>query len=506
MAEPVASLVPRMEGDRRRIERVVALHATSRYRERAARLLARLLVESGASGVAYGWTDGLAPALLSPVHLVTARADVRWDLTLPRTHVETIDRDSPYEWKLVLRDVSPERMERVDSTIAYVKGFFAEAADRDVPEIGDRGLEEPRPFLQLLDAFRFCAFTVAQKSAEVIRGAFHREIAGLPEGARREAERVAETLEKADRLQPALLDLGSALDRAGAFSDAAGVHLIGYELAVLRCDGIAGIDAARSAGRAFRRMADLGSSIRWYRLAARIARLEEEWGRLALALDGAGNTHRHGGSFPRARKAYEEAWSYAVLSKDPTAIGNVAHSMMIVEREAGRLEAAASYGWTSLASHSDPDARAMLLLDLGTLLRDGGDIESAERAYGLAYRGTRERSVRLMAADALAFCAALQRDHAGYARRRAAVREIELREPFIRVQLGYFRGLSLAALGEVDRARRVLRAVERYARSWKLAEWEVKAAETQLPLPQSSPMDTPAEVRQGLRRLEVAAT
>jgi hypothetical protein len=147
----------------------------------------------------------------------------------------------------------------------------------------------------------------------------------------------------------------------------------------------------------------------------------------------------------------------------------------------------------------------MLLLDLGTLLREGGDLGCAERAFGLAHRGASQESVRVMAADALAFCAALRGDEAKYARWRGIVRATDFPEPFIRVQIGYFRGLSLAVLGQPERGARVLRAVERYARTWDLAEWEVKAGETTPPLPQSSPMDTPAEVRQGLRKLEVAS-
>jgi hypothetical protein len=53
----------------------------------------------------------------------------------------------------------------------------------------------------------------------------------------------------------------------------------------------------------------------------------------------------------------------------------------------------------------------------------------------------------------------------------------------------------------------VLRAVERYARAFGLTEWQVKAAEAadEQPLPQPVALETPRELRQGLRELREAA-
>lgn len=542
MAEQVAKIVERPAAPRSRIERAIVMHGTSAYRETAARIMAELLDATGASGVAFGWTDVLAPGLLAPVHLVTRGPGLSWEIDAPLSHgdgivhfqqvdpaepldsspsgdsaaqvdhtepvcqpepvdsSDTADSAASLEWKLVVKDASRERLERVAPLLEYAKGYFAHARGRDVPSVATANTS----FVELVGALRFCGFHVAGTAAPAIRTAFRDEIAGLPESARGAAEEVVRALRDGRRLQAALLRLGSELDVAGAFSDAAAVHLVGYELALQRGEAIPGIDAARSAGRAFRRMGDLGSSIRWYELAARIAEAEGDRGRLALALDGAGNTHRHRGSFPRARQAYEAAWGHAVASGDRTAIGNVATSMMTVEREAGDLAAAATYGWTSLVHRKDPEARARALINLGTLLREGRDLENAGLAFQVARRATRDLGYQTLAADGLAYCAALRGDRQEYTRLRGEVRRAGVREPFLRAQIGYFRALSLAALGEPMKARRVLRAVERYARSWKLAEWEIKAAETELPLPHISPMDTPVEVRQGLRRLEVA--
>lgn len=506
MADQVAKIVEQSAAPHRQVERAIVMHGTSPYRETAARMLVELLDATGGDGVAFGWTDVLAPTLLSPVHVVTRRG-LSWEIDVPLSHSETVAADGSFEWKLVVKGATQDRIDRVQPLLRYTKGYFAHTRSRDVPTVSS-----DTPFVELLQAFRLCGFRLADTTTSPIKFAFREEIAGLPEDARGSADQVTRWLRDPGRLQGALLRFGSELDVAGAFTDAAAVHLVGYELALQRGDGVAGIDAARSAGRAFRRMGELGSSIRWYELAARIAEVEGDRGRLALALDGAGNTHRHRGSFPRAREAYEKAWGYAIASGERTAIGNVATSMMTVEREAGDLASAATYGWTSLVNRTDPEARARALINLGTLLREGRDLENARRAFRIAHRATRDPGYRALAADALAYCAALLGDPAAYARHYAEVRQARVEEPFLRAQIAYFRALSLAALGQSENARRILRAVERYARRWELAEWEVKAAETEvkaaeteLPLPQIPPMETPAEVRQGLRKLEVAA-
>lgn len=501
-------MVERSAARRRRIERVVVMHGTSVYRGVAGRMLVDLLEATGASGAAFGWTDVLAPDLLAPVHVVARRPGLSWTIggDSPDSdaidHVETIDDADSLEWKLLLKGASRVRLERVASLLEYAKGYFTHARSREVPSVVDA----ESSFVALLDALRFCGFQVAEGRGHAIQTAFRDEVPRLPASVRGSAEDVVTALRQRGQLQAALLRLGSELDVAGSFADAAGVHLVGYELALQRGDGIAGLDAARSAGRAFRRLGDLGSSLRWYRLAARIAEVEGDRGRLALALDGAGNTHRHRGSFPRAREAYEEAWGHAVASGDGVAIGNVATSMVIVERWAGNLPAASIYALASLEHRQDPDARARALINLGSLLREGRDLENAELAFSLARHESIDLGYRALATDALAYCAALRGDAACYARWRAEVRDARIREPFLRAQIGYFRALALSALGRPRYARKLLDAVERYARSWGLAQWEIKAAETELPLPQGSPMDTPDEVRQGLQALQVSSS
>ncbi len=172
---------------------------------------------------------------------------------------------------------------------------------------------------------------------------------------------------------------------------------------------------------------------------------------------------------------------------------------MNAERKAGRLRVAAQFGWKAIHTQSDPREKAHLLLNVGTLLLEGGDVDAAERAYRVARAADGDRELRLMAQDALAYCAALRGDGGAYEKLRPRGVKVA---PYLRVQLGYFRGAALQTLGDA-RARRVLRAVSRYAQVHGLAEWEIKASqrlERTLP-PSVRAVETPDEVRQGLQEL-----
>jgi hypothetical protein len=215
-----------------------------------------------------------------------------------------------------------------------------------------------------------------------------------------------------------------------------------------------------------------------------------------------GNTYRERGAFPRARQCYRDAWKVAQVAGSPAETANVALGLMTVEREAGRLDSAAAFGWTALGLQTDPFERANLLLNIGTLLREGGDLDAAECAYRVSRALGATTDLRVLAADALAYCSALRGDARAYRRlrpRRAPT------APYVRVQLGYFRGAALRALGD-ERAGRVLAAVERYARAHGLSEWEMKSvALRESPLPHARRViETPPHVSRGLRELESA--
>jgi hypothetical protein len=136
-------------------------------------------------------------------------------------------------------------------------------------------------------------------------------------------------------------------------------------------------------------------------------------------------------------------------------------------------------------------------------------LDLAEDTYRLVWRSSEDAEVRVMAQDALAYCAALRGDAIEYERRRRAVRVSARRaSPYLRVQIGYFRGEALRALGNA-RAVRVLRAAERFARAHGLAEWVVRAGAlagqaVTAPVPTKVTVRAPEEVRVGIEKMLAA--
>lgn len=485
------------------IERALVMHGTSWPRERAARLLARLALESGSWGAAFGPLDEADTNVLVPVCQVADRAGIRWDARLRGTVTRLIGREAGASWCLMVRGADPSRLGSIQTSVAFVAGRLRRRGTRDrptLPRLDDRSLYAP--FLAGLDAFRGIGFGFgrASRTAAVGQDLLRR----LPGPGSPAALAVVGALADPERLSPALAAFGRDLDDSGSPLEGAAVHILRYELALHHHDAAAGLDAARSAGRAFRRAASWDDALRWYGLARRLAEFEGDFLGLVRVLDGIGNTHRERGSFPKARACYRDAWKMAQVVRDPDEMANVALGLMTVEREAGNFEAASTHGWTALGLQTDPGSRANLLLNLGTLLREGGDIEGAERAYRLSADLALTNDLRVMALDALAFCSALAGDARAYASRRPRARGVA---PYVRAQIGYFRGAALQALGD-PRSERVLRTVERYARAHHLAEWEIKAMQLrESPMPATTRVvRTPEVVSRGLRELESART
>jgi tetratricopeptide (TPR) repeat protein len=445
--------------------------------------------------------DDLDANLVVPVSAITDDRELKWDAALPRTLVRTVGRDRGTPWRLMIRGFDEDRLPGVEPLMAFAAGSLRAAGFRWRPPIPLPATEGPyAQFLAALDAYRVVAST---SSGTPRAGPLRRELQRtVVRGGWEAARAVINTLRDLERLPAALFDLGHRLEGANSLAEATAVYVILYEVALLNLDSAIGIDAARSAGRASRKAADWPEAMRWYGLARRIAEHEGNFLGLVRTLDGIGNTHRERGAFPKARQCYQDAWKIAQVVRDPSETANVALGLMTVEREAGRLEAAASYAWTALGLQTDPAERANLLLNIGTLLRDGGDLEAAECAYRVAGASAGTKELRLMAQDALAYCAALRGDRAAYERLRPHAPEAA---PYLRVQIGYFRGAALRAVGD-DRASRVLAAVQRYARAHGLTEWEIKAARLrEHPLPTARRIvRTPQHVRKGLLDLEAA--
>jgi len=438
---------------------------------------------------------------------------MQWHVGGKRTACAEVVTRRHTSFKLIVRGVDKGRLAQHEALVAYLSGWCMESAQRDCPRVPEavRGGVAAR-FIALLDAYRSVAFSLDTQVAPIIQEEFRDELHRLPESVREEAERVIEYLTDHEALLPALVELGVAFDFIGRLAEAAAAQVIAYELALLRNDGAGGTDAARWAGRAFRKLGDWTAAFRWYRLARRIAEFEEDWERAALVVDGLGNTYKEKGAGPTARKHYEDAWRLAIVSRSPLAIGSVGHSLMQMHEELGDLEAATTYGWRALTAQPDQERKSRLLVSIGTLMVALGDLTAARDAYFAAEALTADVDIEAMAIDGRAWIAALRSEWNEYDELRPlACAAARCSSPHIRSEIGLFRAKSLLRRGHRDSASRVLAACERYASGHGLTEWSVSAGElrdaieagTTLPAPEHR--DAPLEVRQGLRALATTA-
>jgi tetratricopeptide (TPR) repeat protein len=486
---------------RRRVHNAILLHGTSREREEAARLLAKLTLESGALGAAIGLMRDPRRGRLAPCVAVAAVPDVVWDARAPETVVRVVAREGRSSWCLMIRKVDAAVLARAERLMAAVPGIVGRRDDPGHrPAISLPADGPVSAFLAALDAYRLAGFGRISR-VEADRRALRIALNGRTDGA---CGAVVRTLSQPTALVSALSDLGHELEHANLLPEATAAYTILYELALAERYPVDCTDAARWAGRACRKAAQWSLSLSWYGLARRIAEQRGDFLRLVRVLDGMGNTYRERGSFPKARQCYKDAWKVAQIAHSPVETANVALGLMTVEREAGRLDTAAAFGWTALRLQPDTAERANLLLNIGTLLREGGDLDAAESAYRVSQALATSADLRLLAADALAYCSALRGDARAYRRLRP---HRATAAPYVRVQIGFFRGAALRALGD-ERAHRVLAAVERYAHAHGLSEWEMKSvALRESPLPHSRRViETPPQVSRGLRELEAALT
>jgi hypothetical protein len=482
---------------RRRVQVAILLHGTSRERERAARLLAKLTSESGAAGAALGLMSDHRRGRLAPAIAIAADKETAWDARLPDTSVRVLARAGSSFWCLMVRDANERGLARAERLLAAVPSALARIGDPGHrPLVSLPGESDASAFLAALDAYRLAGFGRASRMEphrRELRGALNAHSRGARAA-------IVRTLSQPAALASALSDLGHELEYENLLPEAAATYIILYELALAERFPVDCMDAARWAGRALRKAARWEEAAHWYQLSRRIAEHRGDFLRLVRVLDGLGNTFRERGAFPKARQCYRDAWKVAQVAGNPVETANVALGLMTVEREAGRLDSAAAFGWTALGLQSDPGERANLLLNIGTLLREGGDLDGAERAYRVSAALAATSDLKLLAADALAYCAALRGDDRAYRRLRPRAAHAA---PYVRVQLGYFRGAAMRALGD-ERSGRVLAVVERYARARGLREWEVKAALLrESPLPHTRRViETPVHVARGLRELE----
>lgn len=276
-----------------------------------------------------------------------------------------------------------------------------------------------------------------------------------------------------DELLAAVLGWGEMVENMGHLHGALEIHALAYELAVAGGSLEGAVDAARFQGRVLRKLARWDEAVRWYDVAREVAEESEDLRKLALVLDGLGNTYRDRGNLLRAREVLRQVLDLGTRGGDRHARAVAHHDLMTVEKLAGDLDRAVLHGWEAAQVYDSDEGSLRALFDLAGVLRESGELSAARDAYSVVAGRVQGSEYHILALDALALIAALQGDdlkHDALRKRLDDEAWEDEASPVYRAQMYYFRGISSRALGREEHAVLWLRRALSYAEDHRLSK------------------------------------
>jgi tetratricopeptide (TPR) repeat protein len=505
MASEIARIDEWRGGTGRRIERAILLNSTSPTRERVARLMAKVLAKSRAKAVAFGWVDWMAPDLFAPVIAVDAtplsRDGAYRDFLMPSRF--------GVKWRLRLygRRVRVDR--HTEAAAMFLGGYFRVLMNElRVPAIGDSSADPFRWLTHTVRAHRWIGFLPQTPEAlRVLRVEAKRLSESVSPELRPAYGAAAGVIGDPNRLGDPLLLLGNALDDAGEFDRACELHEAAYEIAVYRSDPGMAADAAMWRARALRKLSRWPAAVAGYELAIRIAALEEDWRRIAVATTGVGWLRLNCGAVPEAHDLFGEALQIARTADDDHALALAQHGLMSTARKMGDRIAAARHAVLAATSYPDAGDRALMAVAAGTLLWEAGQLDAAWDAYEAGARLSATPDGRALATLGLSYLSALKGDTAGFRKYDRAVSDLlGMCSPHAVVQAMLYRGKALHVLGD-PRSKQALRSALEEAERWGLNAFyfEVEAELASPKKAQPGPHEPMVhEIQAGLRALQPA--
>ncbi len=252
-----------------------------------------------------------------------------------------------------------------------------------------------------------------------------------------------------------VFDLASTLEAGGHLHAAREFYLSAFEIAA-QCQSVrVAVDAAWGLGRASRRAADWPGAFRWYGIARDISGALDVWDRHGRILDGLGNALRDRGNLPQARETLVLALDVGERTQDEDLRASALHTLMTVEKLAGRHDLAILHGWEAVRLQRDAERRHWALMDLGGVFLESGRYRAAEDAFRVVAGSVEDRDAQVLALNGLAMVSALQ-GHGGEFEKRCEdveAAEWQRASAIIRGQVLLDRGLSWSVLGERGHAQ-----------------------------------------------------
>jgi tetratricopeptide (TPR) repeat protein len=236
------------------------------------------------------------------------------------------------------------------------------------------------------------------------------------------------------------------------------------------------LEAARFAGRAWRKSSEWERSLAWYGVARSLAAATGDRAREAIVLDGAAKVHKERGNLPKARQVLDEALKLALESGDAFALGATYHDLGAVTGLAGCHEEAIRMSWLAVKHYeSEQDRLSALTLLAGVLVR-AGQLAAAESAYAVIAR--RVKSVyRLYALSGYAKIAGLRGERVEFERRIALLEAAGSAEGPAAFRTGDWldRGDAYRTLGELEEARSCYERALDLAETHRLGQFLIQA-------------------------------
>ena len=517
-AADVARIEDFRGGREKRIRRALALYRIDKPRHDAARLIARAMAECGADWGTLGYRDDRAPDVLYPHVLVDAEAvppDRRCDVPGP-VYRAVVGPDRGLTWEVRFRSRGREiRAEGLDVYLGFLAGkLLGVGACARRP----RSLPGHDPIAVLSAALAEYAWDgfatrACGRTPPVHHWVRDAVIPYLRSGARKLPARergtyldVVDGMAELEHLGAGLLALGNRLDHRGRFADAATIHGLAYEVAIARNDARLGIDAARWRGRALRKRSDWREALRSYEAASHVAEVERDWGRLSGAYLGIGVVHVLRGAMAKAELAYHESLRFASVAGDDLARAMAHHGLVTPTRVRGDLIGALETAWAAFAAYPEEEEKALMLVNVGTLFLELGDLGAAQDAYRAALIRTRHPDGVAAARLGLSFLAAMRGERADHDDWYAeAERLLAHCSNNVTVQALQYRGKGLSMLGDAHAAAPVLSEALTFAEERGLNRYLFEVEEEldrliQAGSPDPAYAERSSHIRAGLRK------
>jgi tetratricopeptide (TPR) repeat protein len=313
-----------------------------------------------------------------------------------------------------------------------------------------------------------------------------------------------------------LLSLGIQVEKLGHLSGAREFYRSAYEAAMAVGSEKEALDAARYAGRAWRRGSEWDRALAWYQVARSLAATAGDRAKEAVVLDGVANVHKEKGNLPRARQVLDEALVLALESGDRYAIGSTYHDLMAVASMSGRPDEAIRMGWKAVQLYESEQDRLNALTSMAASLLEAGELDAAESAYAVVARRVESVVYRLYALSGYAKVAGLRGDRGEFERRLKVLESSGVADgpPALRAGDWLGRGEAYEAIDDYEEARRSYRKALELATGYQLGQFLFQAEEalqaldrrvtiraSEIELPAAYSLEGIEEIREELDRM-----